>query len=127
MLSVRSSAASRVSRNVTGVTSEAVTCGGRAHTRGYSNRPLWQRVQAGWPTGLGPSCFAPRIWMGARWRPERPFISNLNLFDTDTPAIAYLVLTFAQLAREGLGPGRRKVELLNVEQLDEPGQPVPAP
>jgi hypothetical protein len=46
----------------------------------------------------------------------------LNLFDTHTPAIAYLVSTFAQLAREGLGPGRRKVELVSVEQLDQRGQ-----
>lgn len=51
------------------------------------------------------------------------FHFDLNLFDTETPAVAYLVLTFAQLAREGLGPGRRKVELLGVEQLDEHGYP----
>jgi hypothetical protein len=49
------------------------------------------------------------------------FHFDLNLFDTETPAIAYLVLTFAQLAREGLGPGRRKVELLRVEQVDQHG------
>ncbi|MGH9773250.1 MAG: CRISPR system precrRNA processing endoribonuclease RAMP protein Cas6, partial [Candidatus Acidiferrales bacterium] len=47
---------------------------------------------------------------------------DLNLFDTETPAIAYLVLTFAQLAREGLGPGRRRVELERVEQLNERGE-----
>lgn len=51
------------------------------------------------------------------------FHFDLNLFDTHTPAIAYLVLTFAQLAREGLGPGRRKVELVSVHQLDEAGHP----
>jgi hypothetical protein len=50
------------------------------------------------------------------------FHFDLNLFDTETPAIAYLVLTFAQLAREGLGPGRRRVELTSVEQLDQDGQ-----
>jgi hypothetical protein len=32
-------------------------------------------------------------------------------------------LTFAQLARDGLGAGRAKVELICVEQLDEQGQP----
>ena len=52
------------------------------------------------------------------------FHFDLNLFDTQTPAVAYLVLTFAQLARDGLGPGRRKVELVRVEQLDERAQPA---
>jgi hypothetical protein len=51
------------------------------------------------------------------------FHFDLNLFDTETPAIAYLVLTFAQLAREGLGPGRRKVELTSVTQLNRQGNP----
>jgi hypothetical protein len=51
------------------------------------------------------------------------FHFDLNLFDTRTPAIAYLVLAFAQLAHEGLGPGRRKVELVSVYQLDEAAQP----
>jgi hypothetical protein len=51
------------------------------------------------------------------------FHFDLNLFDTKTPAIAYLVLTFAQLAREGLGPGRRKVELVSVAQLNDQGCP----
>jgi hypothetical protein len=51
------------------------------------------------------------------------FYFDLNLFDTKSPAIAYLVLTFAQLAREGLGPGRRRVELVSVDQLNEKGDP----
>lgn len=51
------------------------------------------------------------------------FYFDLNLFDTEAPAIAYLVLTFAQLAREGLGPGRRRVELTSVTQLSEQGNP----
>ena len=46
------------------------------------------------------------------------FHFDLNLFDVKMPAIAYLVLAFAQLARDGLGPGRRRVELTRVSQLD---------
>ncbi len=49
------------------------------------------------------------------------FHFDLNLFETETPAVAYLVRTFAQLAIEGLGPGRRKVQLQTVEQLDQDG------
>ena len=52
------------------------------------------------------------------------FHFDLNLFDHETSAIAYLVLAFAQLAREGLGPGRRRVELINVAQLNDRGNAV---
>lgn len=52
------------------------------------------------------------------------FHFDLNLFDAQTPAIAYLVLTFAQLAREGLARGRKKIELVTVDQLDEAGRPT---
>jgi hypothetical protein len=39
------------------------------------------------------------------------FHFDLNLFDVKPNAVAYLALTFAQLAREGLGPARSRVEL----------------
>ena len=39
------------------------------------------------------------------------FHFDLNLFDVKPDAVAYLALAFAQLAREGLGPGRSRVEL----------------
>lgn len=55
-----------------------------------------------------------------------PFHFDLNLFDLNENAIAYLVLAFAQLAREGLGPGRRRVELTAVSQLDVNGEPAMA-
>lgn len=49
------------------------------------------------------------------------FHFDLNLFDTRPDAVAYLVLAFTQLAREGLGPGRSRVELTGVAQLDQNG------
>lgn len=52
------------------------------------------------------------------------FHFDLNLFDLNENAIAYLVLAFAQLAREGLGPGRQRVELTAVSQLDGDGNPA---
>jgi hypothetical protein len=54
------------------------------------------------------------------------FHFDLNLFDIHSPAVAYLVLAFAQLAREGLGPRRSRVELANVSQLDAQGHPAAA-
>lgn len=56
--------------------------------------------------------------------PDVPFHFDINLFDTQSAAVAYLVLTFAQLASEGLGFGRRKVELLTVHQFDAQSQPA---
>ncbi len=47
------------------------------------------------------------------------FRFDLHLFDLNSPAVAYLVFAFAQLAREGLGPTRGRVELTSVSQLDE--------
>jgi hypothetical protein len=52
------------------------------------------------------------------------FHFDFNLFDIHTPAVTSLVLTFAQLARDGLGPARRRIDLVTVEQLDEHGQPL---
>jgi hypothetical protein len=39
------------------------------------------------------------------------------VFDMRDPAVAYFVLAFAQLAHEGLGPGRGPAELARAEQL----------
>ena len=39
------------------------------------------------------------------------FSFDLNLFDMRNPAVPYLVLAFAQLAREGLGPRRGRADL----------------
>ena len=78
---------------------------------------------ADWPR---PFVFRATHLDGTTIGPGARFHFDLNLFDTTTPAIAYLVLTFAQLAREGLGPGRRRVELVSVAQLDERGDPAAA-
>src|SRR5262249_9838028 len=52
-----------------------------------------------------------------------PFFFNLNLFDLHSPSIAYLVLAFSHLAREGIGPRRGRAELAEVWQLNEAGDP----
>ncbi|MGH9667586.1 MAG: CRISPR system precrRNA processing endoribonuclease RAMP protein Cas6, partial [Bryobacteraceae bacterium] len=46
--------------------------------------------------------------------PGEAFFFQLNLFDMRSGVIAYLVLTFAQLGREGLGPGRGRAVLREV-------------
>lgn len=76
---------------------------------------------ADWPR---PFVFRAMHLDGQTFSAGAPFSFDLNLFDTASPAIAYLILTFAELAREGLGPKRRKVELTSVARLDEHGEPA---
>jgi hypothetical protein len=57
-------------------------------------------------------------------RPGERFHFDVHLFQLRDPVIAYFVLTFAQLGREGLGPGRGRATLIGVEQLDAAGQVV---
>jgi hypothetical protein len=80
------------------------------------------------PSGFGdlPRPFVFRAWhLDGRTIPAgTDFHFDLNLFDVQNPAIAYLVLAFAQLGREGLGPQRRPVEFTSVWQLDLDGQPA---
>jgi hypothetical protein len=56
--------------------------------------------------------------------PGEAFHFDLHLFDLSSSTLAYLVLAFAQLAREGLGPRRGRVELTSVAQLDERREPA---
>jgi hypothetical protein len=80
---------------------------------------------AGSPSGLGD---LPRPFVFRAWHLDDRTISkggefyfDLYLFDVRSPAIAYLVLAFAQLAREGLGPSRSRVALTSVWQLGTEG------
>jgi hypothetical protein len=45
----------------------------------------------------------------------------VHIFDVRDPALAYFVLAFARLAREGLGPGRGRADMTAVDQLDMSG------
>jgi hypothetical protein len=44
---------------------------------------------------------------------------DVHTFDFATPIFEYLRLTFVQLVREGLGPGRASVELIDARQLPQ--------
>ena len=50
--------------------------------------------------------------------PDEAFHFDVHNFDVRDPALPYFVLAFAQLAREGLSPGRGRAELTSVDQLD---------
>lgn len=80
------------------------------------------------PSGLRdlPRPFVFRAWhLDGRTIPATgQFHFDLNLFELQGRAITYLVLAFAQLGREGLGPDRKRVDLTEVWQLDLHGQPA---
>lgn len=81
--------------------------------------------------GAGPSGFSdwPRPFVfrarhldGQTVTAGEPFHFDLHSFDVaDGRSLAYFVLTFAQLAREGLGPRRGRAELEGVCQLTAQG------
>jgi hypothetical protein len=75
------------------------------------------------PSGLAdhprPFVFRAIHLDGQTFAPGQTFHFDLNLFDTNPATISYFILTFAQLARHGLGAGRGKVELTSVATLNE--------
>jgi hypothetical protein len=79
------------------------------------------------PSGLlnlpRPFVFRTKHLDGVSLAAGERFHFDLNLFDVESPAMTYVALTFAQLAREGIGPGRKKVELTSVVQLNENADP----
>jgi CRISPR-associated endoribonuclease Cas6 len=74
-----------------------------------------------WPR---PFVFRATHLDGSTVRPGAAFSFDLNLFDMRSPAIAYLVMAFSQLAREGLGPSRGRADLSEVWQVGEGGESV---
>jgi len=80
------------------------------------------------PSGLSdlprPFVFRATHLDGRTLKPGEAFSFDLNLFDMASPAIAYLVLAFSQLAHEGLGPRRGRAKLTEVWLLDGERKPV---
>jgi hypothetical protein len=66
---------------------------------------------ADWPR---PFVFRARHLEGRGLSPGESFWFDLHVFSLDHNVLAYFVLTFASLAREGLGPRRGKAELQRV-------------
>jgi hypothetical protein len=70
---------------------------------------------ADWPR---PFVFRAAHLDGSTIRQGESFHFDIHIFDVRDPALPYFVLAFAQLAREGLGPGRALAALTSVDQLD---------
>jgi hypothetical protein len=76
---------------------------------------------ADWPR---PFVFRAAHLDGSTVRQGEGFHFDVHIFDVRNSALAYFVLSFAQLAREGLGPGRGRAELAAVDQLNLDGVTV---
>jgi hypothetical protein len=70
------------------------------------------------PSGLAdlprPFVFRARHLDGLTILPGQPFHFDLHVFASDPVVLTYFVLTFAALAREGIGPRRGKADLQRV-------------
>jgi len=84
--------------------------------------------RASGPSGLEdwprPFVFRASHLSNATIAPGASFFFDLHWFDMRNPAIGSLVLAFAELAREGMGPRRGRAELAAVWQLNETGEPA---
>jgi hypothetical protein len=61
---------------------------------------------------------------GCAFREGEAFHFDVHLFDVREPALPHFVAAFAELAREGLGPGRGRASLDGVDQLDLNGETI---
>jgi len=119
----------RIFRNLVCLPScvDAMTCDVRASCP-YARVFEPQAARGEGPSGLAdwPRPFVFRAArLDGRIIPEgEPFHFDVNIFDVRDPALRYFVLAFAQLARDGLGPGRGLAELNAVDQLDLTGATV---
>ncbi len=74
-----------------------------------------------WPR---PFVFRAAHLDGATIEPGKPFHFDVHLFDLKDPSVVYFVLSFAQVAKEGIGPRRGRATLTRAHQLDASGNPV---
>src|SRR5207248_1134129 len=95
-------------------------CGIRA-TCAYS-RIFEPRMLSAGPSGLAdwprPFVFRAAHLDGCTVPPGATFHFDLNLFDVKRPALDPFITAFAQLALEGLGPGRGRAILASVSLLN---------
>lgn len=122
---------SNILRGAFGTIFRKITCVPQCSgARGCQQRGTCPYAQLFEPRALnqeGPSGFAdhPRPFVframhldGHAFEPGQTFHFDLHLFEPHTNYIAYFVLAFSELAREGLGPQRSKVELATVSTLN---------
>ena len=101
--------------------SDAKTCHVRS-TCAYARVFEPQAARGEGPSGLAdwprPFVFRAAHLDGRTILQGEAFYFDVHIFDIRDPSLQYFVLAFAQLVRDGLGPGRGRAELTAVDQLD---------
>ena len=85
--------------------------------------PSWQAGPSGFATAPRPFVIRAAALDGRRYRAGSEFALNVHVFDVAEPVLEYLVLTFLQLASEGIGGGRGRVVLRRVYALTASNRP----
>jgi hypothetical protein len=134
--------ASNILRGALGIAFRDIACtpecrtSGNARTCAIRHSCPYAKIFEPISEGLGPSGLAdsPRPFVfrarhldGRTIQPGEDFWFDLNVFTLDPEALACFILTFAALAREGLGPNRGTAELRIVRRLaagDVPEQEI---
>jgi hypothetical protein len=100
---------------------DTLTCERRA-TCAYAQVFEPRAARGEGPSGLRdwprPFVFRAAHLDGHRIEPGQEFHFGVHLFETREPRVSDFIHAFAELARAGLGPGRGKAELVQVDQLD---------
>ncbi len=123
--------ASNVLRGALGIIFRSIACTPECRRDNNSKRcglrhicpyaKVFEPIADGGPSGLAdpprPFVFRARHLNGRSVARGEAFHFDLNLFSLDPETIDYFVLTFAALAREGLGPTRGKAELRRVLRI----------
>jgi hypothetical protein len=108
----------------------AKTCDARA-TCPYARVFEPRAARGEGPSGLAdwprPFVFRAAHLDGRTIRAAEAFHFDVHMFDVRDPALPYFVQVFAQLAREGLGPGRARADLTAVDQLNLDGAAAARP
>ena len=105
---------------------DAKTCEGRAacpYARVFEPRAARGEGPSGLADWPRPFVFRAAHLDGRAIREGEAFHFDVHLFDVCNPALPYFVAAFAELAREGLGPGRGLARLMAVDGVDLNGQP----
>jgi hypothetical protein len=100
---------------------DAKTCGIRAdcpYARVFEPRAARGEGPSGLADWPRPFVFRAAHLDGRTIPRGEDFHFDVHIFDVRDPALPYFALAFAQLARDGLGPGRGLAELTSVDQLD---------
>ena len=113
-------------RGAFGMIFRKLACGCGAVSRQHLPGCAYGRIFEPASMGIGPSGLAdpPRPFVfraahldGRTIRSGGTFQFDVHIFDLRHETPAYFALAFAQLAREGLGPGRGRADLARVDQL----------